>query len=151
VNEDTNKPEKIGNSEERNIPTIILCEETINDSASSYEEDNDSHKFKSEIFNRFDIGVANKYFVKNAELLTFAHEYSHLLWGHLSKNVKLWINRETQANFLASILINDPIASIYIQYKTNFQPSEYQRTMLAYNDFNIINFYEALTKVLILK
>ena len=157
------------------IPTIVLCMETLKELATSFRQNSQSSKYKQEVGGRFGVGLSDSYFDKKvvdmcfspedvneqyrassvcgniAEYLTFAHEFAHLLLGHLYGNVKLRINRETQANFLASILLNDPIASIYMQYKTCFQPMEYQRTMLLYNDFNVANITKALKKVLILK
>ena len=159
--------------DEPNIPMIVLCKETLKELAASYRKDSQSSKYKQEVGEKFGIGLGDFYFDKRAvdilfvegvdrqyhdsvigtqaEYLTFAHEFAHLILGHLYGSVKLWINRETQANFLASILINDPIASIYMQYKTCFQPMEYQRTILLYNDFNVANITKVLRKVLILK
>ncbi|NMD01367.1 MAG: hypothetical protein GYA62_16825 [Bacteroidales bacterium] len=134
------------------LNVIFLCEETLKELGNSMIKNKKRTEYKKEMSNRFNVNILDGYFTyENALKLTFAHEVGHILWGHLKKTTKMLINCETQANFMASLMLNDKIDSIYMQYKTNFQPIEYQRTMLFHNDFNSTNFTKALLKVLKLK
>jgi hypothetical protein len=134
-----------------NLNVIFLCEETLKNFTDSINNDAKQLLHRKTIGERFNVAVMNDYFIDNAERLTFAHEVGHILLGHLENTTELYVNRETQANFMASLMLNDKIDSIYMQYKTRFQPREYQRTMLFHNDFDSTNFTKALLEVLKLK
>lgn len=138
--------------DEKEYNVVILCEETLKGLAVSFSKDPNSKNYKNIIKTRFNVEVDDDYFNYEKELeITFAHEVGHILLGHLEGTTEQWINRETQTNFLASIMLNDKIDSIYMQYETNFQPREYQRTMLFHNDFDSTNFTEAFIKMIKLK
>lgn len=136
------------NDGDNKLNVIFLCEETLKKFENSIDKNKKQALYKRKIIKRFNINVMNDFFANNVEKLTLAHELGHILFGHLNNTVKLQINRESQANFMASLMLNDKIDSIYMQYKTNFQPREYQRTLLLHNDFNSSNFTKALFKVL---
>jgi hypothetical protein len=133
------------------LNVIFLCEETLKNFTNSINNNAKQLLHKEKISKRFNVAVMNDYFIDNVERLTFAHEVGHILFGHLENTTKFFVNRETQANFMASLMLNDKIDSIYMQYETRFQPREYHRTMLFHNDFNSSNFTKALLKVLKLK
>lgn len=143
--------EDLENDGQDDLNVIFLCEETLKSFSNSINKDDKQSLYKVKMGKRFNVAIMNDYFIDNAERLTFAHELGHILFGHLKNTTQLQVNRETQANFMASLMLNDKIDSIYMQYKTYFQPREYQRTMLFHNDFNSSNFTKALIKVLTLK
>lgn len=127
---------------------VILCEKTISEMSKSYRSDKDSQKYKNEIKKEYKVDVNDDYFVDKGIELTFAHEIGHILLGHLENTVKKKINKETQANFMASLMLNNSIDSIYIHYKTKFQPIEYQRTMLLNANFSFADLTKAFIEIL---
>lgn len=143
--------EDLENNGNENLNVIFLCEETLKDFSNSISKDDKQSLYKTKVGKRFNVAIMNDYFIDNALRLTFAHELGHILFGHLENTTKMQVNRETQANFMASLMLNDKIDSIYMQYKTNFQPREYKRTLLLHNDFNSSNFTKAFLKVSKLK
>jgi hypothetical protein len=130
---------------------IFLCEETMSGFSNSLQQNSKLARMKNYMESHFNVGLIDSYFDANLERLVFAHELGHILFGHLEGTIKLWKNRETQANFMASLMLNDKIDSLYMKYKTFFQPREYRRTMLFHINFTTANFAKALLKVLKLR